>query len=312
MLGSPRTAADGAEGATLAGVDVSNYQGPPADWRAEAGKISWAAVKITELQPGGIEYVNPDAAADWAYLLAKHKGRIGYLFGHPSVGADATVDFFVSQLTGLGLSDADAVCLDLEETDGRGAADVDAWAVLVMAHLEERLGRRPLLYTYISFAQAGNCASLGRYPLWIADPSNPKGSPEVPAPWTTWAIQQYATTGDIDRDVANYPSLAAMAAALGKPGEPELKNIGGAIVGAVAAARWDGGVVVVAGLCSDGYVHVARWDKDWGAWSKVSPTTAVGPPGLTAWGSADGRLFYAETDGNVCVLETADGGKTWT
>jgi hypothetical protein len=296
----------------LAGVDLAVFQGPPETWRTECGKISWAAVKITELQDGGIEYVNPDAAADWAYLLAQGKGRVAYLYGHPNVGADATVDFFVSQLAGLVLEDADGVCLDLEETDGCTPAEVDAWAVRVLARIEDELGRRPLLYTYISFATAGNCASLGKYPLWIADPSNPKGSPDVPAPWQTWAIQQYATSDNIDRDVANYRSLAAMAAALGKPEEPDVKNIGGAIVGAVAAVRWDDGVVVVAGLCSDGYVHAARWDKDWGAWSKVSPTAAVGPPALTAWGAADGRLFYAEADGNVCVLETSDGGQNWS
>jgi hypothetical protein len=38
----------------------------------------------------------------------------------------------------------------------------------------------------------------------------------------------------------------------------------------------------------------------------------VGPPALTAWGAADGRLFYAEADGNVCVLETSDGGQNWS
>jgi lysozyme len=296
----------------LAGVDLAVFQGPPTTWSGEAGKFSWAAVKITELQYGGVEYVNPDAAADWVYLLAEKKGRIAYLYGHPNVAADATVDFFVSQLAVLVLAEADGICLDLEETDGCSAAEVDAWAVKVLADLEKKLGRRPLLYTYISFATAGNCASLGKYPLWIADPSNPEGSPQVPAPWTTWAIQQYATTDDIDRDVANYPSLAAMAAALGKPKEPDLRNIGGAIVGAVAAARWDSGVVVVAGLGSDGYIHAARWDKDWGTWAQVSPTTAVGTPGLTTWGTGSGRLFYAESGGNVCVLDTTDGGQTWS
>src|SRR6185437_4028557 len=52
----------------LHGVDVASFQGRPANWKHLAGPISWAAVKITELEPNGVHYVNPDAAADWAYL----------------------------------------------------------------------------------------------------------------------------------------------------------------------------------------------------------------------------------------------------
>ena len=44
---------------TLKGVDVSSFQGPPADWAKAAGSIVWAAVKLTELEPDGTRYVNP-------------------------------------------------------------------------------------------------------------------------------------------------------------------------------------------------------------------------------------------------------------
>jgi lysozyme len=296
-----------------AGVDVSSYQGPPGSWTGNAGKITWAAVKLTELEPGGTRYVNPDATTDWDWLKRNKKGRLAYLFGHPSVSTKDTVSFFVGELSKLGLHDSDSVALDLEVSDGRTPAQVNAWAVAVMADLEKNLGRQPVLYTFRDFAGEGNCASLGKYPLWIADPSSAAGKPKVPKPWRKWAIHQYDITGPIDRDVANFASQADMAAALGKPEEPDLKKIGGKIAGPVSAARWNT-ATVVAGIGTDGFVQAARWavGGDWGPWHNVSPTKAKGGPSLMSWGDADGRLFYTDEAGAVCIMDTGDAGQTWT
>lgn len=204
----------------LAGVDVASFQGTPAQWKAPAGNISWAAVKFTELEPDGNRYVNPDAAADWAYLGQQGLGRVAYMFGHPSQGAAASVDLFAQVLGSLGLADGDAICLDHEVTDGHGPAAASAWAQSVMGILHSEFGRPPLLYTFRSFAAEGNCAGLGSWPLWISDPSHPVGRPEVPGPWKTYAIHQYGTSGAIDRDFAAWPSLAAMRAALGRVPAP--------------------------------------------------------------------------------------------
>ena len=200
----------------IAGVDVSAFQGPPADWTSVAGQIDWAGVKISEYEPGGDKYVNPDAASDWAALGSLGKGRLAYLFGHPSASAAESAALFTGQLGALGIHDGDAVALDLEVNDGLGAAAVASWAADVLARLERDLDRLPVLYTFLSFAEAGNCAGLGKYPLWIADPSSPAGHPRIPAPWKTWALHQWRITGPIDRDVAAYDSLAAMRKALGK------------------------------------------------------------------------------------------------
>jgi GH25 family lysozyme M1 (1,4-beta-N-acetylmuramidase) len=295
------------------GVDVSSFQGPPADWTTAAGRISWAAVKMTELEPNGTRYVNPDARADWRWLKQHSKGRIAYLFGHPSVSVADTVGFFADEVWKLGLEPRDAIALDLEVSDGRSPAQVAAWAVKVQEGLFHALHRTPLLYTFLSFAESGNCKGLGHYPLWIADPSSEAGHPRVPRPWTKWAIHQYSITGSIDRDVGNYASEKAMFAALGKPEGPEMRQLGGSIVGALSTARWPDGVTIVAGLGTDGFVQVARWENGkWGAWQNVSPAKAKGAPGLLAWGSGNGRLFYTEESGAVVGLLTSDSGKTWT
>jgi hypothetical protein len=204
---------------TLKGVDVSAFQETPATWRDKAGAIAWGGVKISELSTSG-PYVSPVAAADWTFLAAHGKARIGYLFGHPGTSVAATVSLFTGELAKLGLGDGDGVALDLEVTDGQPPGHVAAWAGQVLAELEHQLDRVPVLYTYLSFARAGNCAGLGGYPLWISDPSSPAGSPRIPGPWSRWAIHQHSITGSIDRDLAAYGSLAGMRGALGKKGTP--------------------------------------------------------------------------------------------
>ncbi|HUB37587.1 MAG TPA: GH25 family lysozyme [Streptosporangiaceae bacterium] len=297
----------------LEGVDVASFQGSPASWTSVAGDIVWAAVKLTELEPNGTKYVNPDAKADMDWLRTHHKGRIGYLFGHPSVEATATVDFFVTQFNAIGLHDTDAVALDLETTDGLSAQKVAAWAVDVQSQLHKRLDRVPLVYTFIDFAKQGNCAGLGGYPLWIADPSSPRGHPVVPEPWKTWAIHQYATTASIDRDVADYANQSAMFKALGKKpsSEPDVRKIGGNS-SAIAATIWPNGRKVVAGIGTDSYVYrTTSSGGAWGEWAKVSPTKAKGTLALTSAGTGDGAIYYIELSGQTVEINTSNYGDTW-
>ena len=296
----------------LHGVDVSSFQGPPSNWKHAAGPISWAAVKITELEPNGVHYVNPDAGPDWAYLDRQNLNRVAYLFGHPSVNAGATVDFFLSQLNRLGLHDGDGIALDLEVTDGLGPAAVSAWARNVASQLHKRTGRQPVIYTFLSFAESGNCAGLGHYPLWIADPSSPMGRPRVPRPWTTWTMHQHSIVGAIDRDVAKFASPAAMRAALGKPKESHVHNLGGSNTSALAAIRWDNGVTVVAGMGKNGFIQATRYDGKWSAWTNVSPTKALHPPAMIAWGKGTGHLYYTDQHGDVIELATGNYGQHWS
>jgi hypothetical protein len=168
----------------------------------------------------------------------------------------------------------------------------------------------------VDFAQEGNCAGLGRYPLWIADPSSTKGHPRVPGPWKTWAIHQYDISGAIDRDVAKYATETAMFDALGKKTpvkEPGVQNLGGKIVSGLATGRWPNGHIVVAGLGQDGYIQADLWDGEkWSGWKNISRTKAIGAPTLTVWVDNHGRLYYIDTAHNVIQLITTDGGKTWT
>lgn len=297
----------------LRGVDVSSFQGRPAQWKSEAGRIAWAAVKITELEPNGTHYVNPDAAADWAFLHRNQKVRVGYLFGHPSVSAADSVSFFLREIDKLGLHDDDSIALDIEVTDGRSPSAVAAWCVRVTSELRHRTQRHPVVYTFLSFAEAGNCKGLGHLPLWIADPSRRAGRPRVPGPWKTWTMHQYAITGSIDRDVAKFTSKAKMSAALGKEKVPQMKNLGGSNTSALASVRWDNGDTVVAGIGKDGFIRAIRWaNGNWGPWRDITSHKALHAPTMVAWGNGHGHLYYTNEAGDVIEIGTGDFGRTWT
>jgi GH25 family lysozyme M1 (1,4-beta-N-acetylmuramidase) len=287
-----------AGGQPVNGVDVSSFQGEPASWAKSAGAIQWAAVKITELQPPNSaphRYTNPDAAADWAYLKQQGLVRVAYLFGHPSVSAAASVSFFAEQLNALGVEDGDVVALDHEVTDGLGPAAVSTWAVAVLGGLHTTFGRTPLIYTFLSFANEGNCAGLGSYPLWMSDPSSPAGHPRVPAPWKTWAVHQYATAGNIDRDVSSYATPAAMRAALGKGTppipkqtrkDPEMILVQVDRGGVPAGTAWPGVFL----MASDGSLHHVTGPDD--NINNVQAYQAAGIPGpvTISWPEYQARL----------------------
>jgi hypothetical protein len=227
----------------LAGVDVASYQEKPHDgWWEEAGDFHWAAVKFTELSPGAsalspqakravledrscvsavadgtVLYVDPDAKADWNRLRQAGKGRIAYLYAHPAVGVDATLDAFHAMCKRLGLDDGDGVMVDYETDDGRDALHCSSWCKELTAKMARAFDRKPIVYTYVDFGMEGYCEGLdGGTHLFVADPNHPSGLPTVPPPWTTWLLDQYDLSGPIDRDVAKAQTLADLRKAIGR------------------------------------------------------------------------------------------------
>lgn len=180
--------------ANAQGIDVSSFQGA-FDWAAEKGSISFAFAKATE----GVTITDPQFARNWRQIKAMGFVRGAYHFAHPADGATASAKAFLAAVRAQGLDRGDMLALDLETTDGLAPAQVAAFGRNWCAEVAAATGRQPIVYTFISFAQEGNCAGLGGRPLWIADPSSPAGHPRVPSPWTTWHFHQYATTL-VDRD----------------------------------------------------------------------------------------------------------------
>jgi lysozyme len=166
----------------LHGADISAYQSttvPDGDF---------VIIKATE----GLTYVSSKLSAQLADARKKGKLVGFYHFGHPKNDPVAECEHFHSVVASK-INDGDVVVLDHEVSDGMSAAHCATWAKQWLQHAELRLIRRPVVYTYLSFAKEGRCAGLGGYPLWIAHYTT-AGHPSVPAPWSTWTLHQYTDT----------------------------------------------------------------------------------------------------------------------
>lgn len=177
----------------IPGLDISDYQAA-SGWEKA---IDFVIIKITE----GMGYINPKWKAQRATAKSARLVRGFYHFARPG-NMQAQADFFLSQIT---LEPGDFLALDWEDP-GVTSAQKDAWLNYVKA---KRPGVKVILYCNRDYWVNRDQSSYAGDGLWIADPNNPAGQPDIKAPWL---IHQYSEAGGLDHDTAQFASRAAMAA----------------------------------------------------------------------------------------------------
>ncbi len=280
--------------ANAQGIDLSSYQ-PSFDWSAEKGRISFAFIKATE----GTTITDPDFAVNWREAGDLGIVRGAYHFGHPKNGAATEARAFLAVVQARGLKAGDLLALDLEASDGLSPAQVAGYARNWCADVHRATGHTPIVYTFLNFAEQGNCAGLGHYPLWIAEPSAPAGRPVVPQPWLTWAFHQYGTTrvgsNTVNVNVFNgdTAALRRFANPAPSPKEAEVQtgslNNGASAVTAIAIPS--GSATEIGFGCDNGkqglppaQLRVAVWD---GHWTVHNPVVVDSGKGQTVIKFAD-------------------------
>ncbi len=191
--------------ATLAGIDVSEYQGE-IDWQAVANSgVSFCFVKGTE----GVESRDPMFLDNWNG--AKRVGilRSAYHFFIASKDPVVQANNFLTLTQKVWENSDLPPVLDLEKTYFMNPSSVLDRAQIWLNTVEKAIGRKPIVYTFPNFWHEGleDTSRLSNYPLWIAHYET--DAPWVPGGWKTWNFHQYSESGSIpgiegDCDLNNF------------------------------------------------------------------------------------------------------------
>jgi GH25 family lysozyme M1 (1,4-beta-N-acetylmuramidase) len=200
---------------TVPGLDVSYWQAD-INWQAvRAAGARFVFIKATE----GVGYTDSTFPGNWEGAGSVGLLRGAYCFFHPNQDARQQAERFVEVVKGRD-DDGELPCsLDLEVTDGVANKKVIAGVKTWLDVAEQGLGRRPLIYSGVSFLESG-FVEQGRppewaedYPLWLG--WFPKKyvagmSPLMPRGWSSWTFWQYSgkgringIQGDVDLDLFN-------------------------------------------------------------------------------------------------------------
>jgi len=182
------------------GIDVSDNNGL-INWERWRGHILFAEIKATE----GLTFDDPTFAENWSHALGLDLVRFAYHYGHPDEDPAKQAAFFTRTVRAQGMRDVDHFVLDLEVSRGKTPMEVSFWAYVFCREVNRlNPGKRVMVQTFPSFADAGFCAKLGAWHLWVMDWNVPEPSMPV-GPWKNWALWQYAegSGGGLDRDRFN-------------------------------------------------------------------------------------------------------------
>jgi lysozyme len=196
-----------AGGSTVAGVDVSTYQGS-VDWNAVHGAgIDFAFARVSD----GTGTIDNTFAANWAGIKGAGMVRGVYQFFEGTESGTAQADLLLQQVGTLEAGDLPPVA-DIEVLDGASGDQLIANLAQWVAEIQAKTGRTPMIYTAPGFWNGlPNTGQFGGDVLWVANWQ--VSCPDTPTPWTGWTFWQYddgATTpnvpgisGQVDKDYFN-------------------------------------------------------------------------------------------------------------
>lgn len=287
------------------GIDVSSYQGGSISWsEVKSSGVTFAWAKATQ----GNYYIDADftineanAKAAGVYIGAYDFADYNTLPG--TSGADTEAAYFWAEagpyITGGGAYLMPMLDVELAPDSSNNETTISAWVNewcndIVAYGAQNGVVVKPVVYTYVSFADDYLSSSVTQWPLDMASPNGESaqtGAPNSVSPWSTWTFWQYdtsstvpgVTTGDCDQDVFNGTVTTLL----------QQYVIGSSVAPAGATLYWDPS----AKKASPGSGGTGSWDlttQDW--WYSGSSNVS--------WAAAGDNPIFAGTAGTV-TLNTA-------
>jgi lysozyme len=189
------------------GVDVSEFDGDVNWQQVLQGGMSFGFARATMGEGGN----DATFAQNWENMGGVGITRGAYHFFHAEEDPIAQAEHFLNTVP-LTRHDMPPV-LDVERMQGQTAATVVNKSKLWLNAVEARSGRRPIVYTGLSFWNDLNTELLGpdgrHYPLWLARYTS-AATTEPPFGWDEWTFWQFAAPDDgaPHIEVPGIPNLA--------------------------------------------------------------------------------------------------------
>jgi lysozyme len=176
---------------TTSGLDVSRWQGV-IDWRAVANaQYKFAVIRSSV----GDAYIDPQFAMNWNNASSAGLLLSAYHVLKPEIAAEAQINNLFAALANR-KTDLPLV-LDIELTGGLTAAQITASIRSCLQLIEQRSGRKPIIYTARWFwdPNVQAAADWADYDLWVA--SYGVSTPTLPRDWAAWKFWQYTDKGQV-------------------------------------------------------------------------------------------------------------------
>lgn len=189
------------------GIDISKYQGNEINQlNKQTDPLTFIICKATE----GVTYTDPDFSSNWSTIQSKGYVRGAYHFYHCDDSPEQQVDHYLAVIGTLLATDFPPI-VDFEELSidqGINKATIQPNLLQFLTLLEQKTGRKPLLYTDNNTANTYlTDTTFANYNLWIADYNSTITLPTVwkSKTWTLWQkSENYKLEGNTnDYDVFN-------------------------------------------------------------------------------------------------------------
>jgi len=86
--------------------------------------------------------------------------------------------------------------IDVELTEGMKSSEIQKGVATWLAHVEKKMGCKPIIYVDPSFANEFLGDEFRNYPVWVAEYTKAP-EPSLPNAWSIWSFWQYSQTGQI-------------------------------------------------------------------------------------------------------------------
>ena len=166
---------------------MSHYQGL-VNWKqVKAAGYAFGIAKAT----GGTGFVDPQFHNNWHGMREQGLVRGAYHFFYADEDPIAQAEHFIQTVSSLRLNDLPPT-IDIELTENVPTQTIVARALEWIKHVEEKLGKTPMVYSDLSFYDTYLATGLKDYHLWIAAYSDQ--APQVDRPWEFW---QHSESGSV-------------------------------------------------------------------------------------------------------------------